>query len=236
MSYRQRVIAIAPNHAGRTGSRLAVFRARCVAWEAAGCSPRAAAALADAEIDEVAQIACLGRGFFVRVPNCGPTTLAEIGRLIGGWPEDDETTTIDGIATLVAAGEVTAGEAAVGAERAPQPGGSGAVVEPAAGGATGSMIAGSFDDVEVILSAGRVMIAVRAGHHDAAGFLHRDHAVAGLSVGDAVSLRDQLNDVISAVQAIEDPRQPLLWPHAAFAAPGPAKRRPKPTAHAGEGA
>ena len=56
----------------------------------AGCSPRAAEALAQTEINEVDQIASLGRAFFERAPSCDPATVAEIGRFIGGWPGNPE--------------------------------------------------------------------------------------------------------------------------------------------------
>jgi hypothetical protein len=62
------------------------FGHRYRAWQNAGFSPRAAAALANAEIDRLDQIGPLGREYFRRLRNCGPQTIREIGRLIGGWP------------------------------------------------------------------------------------------------------------------------------------------------------
>lgn len=68
-------------------TRTKVFQTRSLAWRAAGCSPRAAAALASAGIDQVKQIGRLGPNFFRMQRNCGPRTIAEIGELIGGWPD-----------------------------------------------------------------------------------------------------------------------------------------------------
>ena len=67
-------------------NRTKIFRTRSLAWRAAGCSPRAAAALANAGIDQVKQIGRLGPDLFRMQRNCGPRTIAEIGELIGGWP------------------------------------------------------------------------------------------------------------------------------------------------------
>jgi hypothetical protein len=68
-------------------TRTKIFRTRSLAWRAAGCAPRAAAALANAGIDHVEQIGRLGPDFFRTQRNCGPRTIAEIGELIGGWPD-----------------------------------------------------------------------------------------------------------------------------------------------------
>jgi hypothetical protein len=75
-----------------------IFRKRSRVWLAAGCSPRAAAALANAQVDKTEQIGHLGRDFFRRQPNCGPRTLAEIGTLIGGWPEQLDKSAREAIA------------------------------------------------------------------------------------------------------------------------------------------
>lgn len=69
----------------------------------AGCSPRAAEALAQSEIDEVDQIASLGRAFFERVPSCDAATVAEIGRFIGGWPGNPEMTMVGSAVEVIAA-------------------------------------------------------------------------------------------------------------------------------------
>jgi hypothetical protein len=57
----------------------ALRQAGCAAWEAAGCSPHAAAVLVHGGVDEVDQIADLRRGVFERVPDRAPATVAEIG-------------------------------------------------------------------------------------------------------------------------------------------------------------
>jgi hypothetical protein len=68
---------------------MGLFHRRVRTWLDAGCSPRAAAALANAGIDRLDQIAPLGKAQFSRLQNVGPTTLGELGQLIGGWPDDD---------------------------------------------------------------------------------------------------------------------------------------------------
>jgi hypothetical protein len=78
--------------------RADIFQMRSRVWLAAGCSPRAAAALANAGVDTVEQIVRLGRDFFRRQPNCGPRTLAEIGKMIGGWPEQSDRSARETIA------------------------------------------------------------------------------------------------------------------------------------------
>jgi hypothetical protein len=57
-------------------------------WRAAGCSVRAASALAIAGCMTLQDVRPRGRDFFSRMPNCGEHTLSEISDLIGGWPPD----------------------------------------------------------------------------------------------------------------------------------------------------
>lgn len=70
-------------------------------WRNAGCSPRAAAALGNAKISRLDQIASFGRDYFHGLPNCGPRTVAEIGALIGGWPADHKPA-LDAVASALA--------------------------------------------------------------------------------------------------------------------------------------
>lgn len=84
---------------------IGLFHRRARTWLDAGCSPRAAAALANAGIDRLDQIAPLGKSHFSRLQNVGPTTLGELGQLIGGWPNDDlEPQAVMGCNHLKAAG------------------------------------------------------------------------------------------------------------------------------------
>jgi hypothetical protein len=70
-------------------------------WFDTGCSVRAAAALANAGISEVSQIAETGRAYFRQRRNCGPTTVAHIGKLIGGWPPTPRKSAQEAIAAAL---------------------------------------------------------------------------------------------------------------------------------------
>jgi hypothetical protein len=71
-------------------------------WADAGCSVRAAAAaLANAGISEVSQIAEKGKAYWRQRRNCGPTTVAHIGKLIGGWPPTPRKSAQEAIAAAL---------------------------------------------------------------------------------------------------------------------------------------
>jgi hypothetical protein len=70
-------------------------------WADAGYSVRAAAALANAGISEASQIAEKGRAYFRQRRNCGPTTAAHIGKLIGGWPPTPRKSAQEAIAAAL---------------------------------------------------------------------------------------------------------------------------------------
>jgi hypothetical protein len=70
-------------------------------WFDTGCSVRAAAALANAGISEASQIAEKGRAYFRQRRNCGPTTVAHIGKLIGGWPPTPRKSAREAIAAAL---------------------------------------------------------------------------------------------------------------------------------------
>ena len=70
-------------------------------WADAGCSVRVAAALANAGISEASQIAEKGRAYFRQRRNCGPITVAHIGKLIGGWPSAPRKSAQEAIAAAL---------------------------------------------------------------------------------------------------------------------------------------
>ena len=70
-------------------------------WFETGCSVRAAATLANAGISEASQIAEKGRAYFRECRNCGPTTVAQIGKLIGGWPPTPRKSAQEAIAAAL---------------------------------------------------------------------------------------------------------------------------------------
>jgi hypothetical protein len=78
------------------------FLTLCRVWTDAGYSVRASAALVNAGISEVSQITDKGNAFWRRQRrNCGPTTVAHIDRLIGGWPPTPRKSAQEAIATAL---------------------------------------------------------------------------------------------------------------------------------------
>jgi hypothetical protein len=85
---RQAVSGLSDNTATRT---LDVFRSRARFWLDRGCSTRVAAVLANARIDSLDQVGPLGKTFFRQFQNVGRHTIDQLGKLIGGWPDERPT-------------------------------------------------------------------------------------------------------------------------------------------------
>jgi hypothetical protein len=60
-------------------------RSLVIHWADKGLPPRARNALAYAACRTPDDVLALGRAHFARLANCGPVTLAQIERAIGGW-------------------------------------------------------------------------------------------------------------------------------------------------------
>ncbi len=75
-------------------------------------------------------------------------------------------------------------------------------------------LADTFGEVQIVAAPNRVVLDLQALNYDTAGFLHRDYALASLSVGAAVQLRDLLSAAIVAA-ADMPPVQPGIWSNAA---------------------
>jgi hypothetical protein len=74
------------------------------------------------------------------------------------------------------------------------------------------MVTASSADVQVVAAASRVLVDVQTWHFDTAGQSRRDHACAGLSVGEARRLYALLGKAI-AIAAEAEPRQGRIpWP------------------------
>jgi hypothetical protein len=56
-------------------------------WAAKGLPPRACNVVHFERCRTPADVCRLGRAYFEQVRNCGPTTLQQIGAVIGGWGE-----------------------------------------------------------------------------------------------------------------------------------------------------
>lgn len=74
------------------------------------------------------------------------------------------------------------------------------------------MVSGAFGEIQVVSRGGSVLVNVQSRSFDVEGCWRCDHAFAGLSVPDAVRLRELLNEAIVTAAANTDPRQTTLWP------------------------
>lgn len=87
------------NPSAKPSDSFTAFSARFHSWRDAGLSVRAAAVLANAGCNTVADVATLGRAYFVRCKNCGTKTLHELSRL-AGWPPE-RATVVDAISAAL---------------------------------------------------------------------------------------------------------------------------------------
>jgi hypothetical protein len=71
---------------------------------------------------------------------------------------------------------------------------------------------GTFGVIQIAATQENVVLDVQARNYDSAGHLHRDHALANLSLATAARLRDLLSEAIEyANSARLDVRQTSLW-------------------------
>src|ERR1700733_8565091 len=78
--------------------------------------------------------------------------------------------------------------------------------------------------IQLVASSRALLADLRPTSYDVAGHRRLSHATAALSLDDAIRLEMVLSDAISAVLAIDDPRQTALWSPATYS-DSPARRR-----------
>ena len=71
-------------------------------------------------------------------------------------------------------------------------------------------LADTFGEVQIVAAPDRVVLDLQALNYDTAGFLHRDYALASMSLATAIQLRDLLSQAIAA--AADRPSvRPSVW-------------------------
>jgi hypothetical protein len=70
--------------------------------------------------------------------------------------------------------------------------------------------AGTFGEVDIVASDRGLLLSLTGRNYDTMGCLHRDSALANLSLADAQRLSGLLKEAIAASEEA-DPRQPGLW-------------------------
>jgi hypothetical protein len=72
--------------------------------------------------------------------------------------------------------------------------------------------AGTFGEIQIVAGQEHVIVDLQARNYDTAGHLHRDHALANLSLSAATRLRDLLDEALVHAHSITlDTRQTALW-------------------------
>jgi hypothetical protein len=71
-------------------------------------------------------------------------------------------------------------------------------------------ISDTFGEAQIVAVPSRIIIDIETKNYDTAGFLHKDHALASLSVDAAAELRDALTAAIAAA-ANAIPAHPGIW-------------------------
>jgi hypothetical protein len=71
-------------------------------------------------------------------------------------------------------------------------------------------------EIQLVASSRDLLVDLQATGYDVSGHRHLSHATAALSLDDALRLEMVLGDAISAVLAIDDPRQTALWSPATY--------------------
>jgi hypothetical protein len=72
--------------------------------------------------------------------------------------------------------------------------------------------AGTYGEIQIVATAGNILIDATTRNYDTAGHLHRDHALASLSLSAAARLRDLLAEAVDHANSITlDTRQTALW-------------------------
>ena len=71
---------------------------------------------------------------------------------------------------------------------------------------------GTFGEIQVVATQENIVVDIQARNYDTAGHLHREHALANLSLASAVRLRDLLSEAIDHAQSITlDLRATAVW-------------------------
>jgi hypothetical protein len=79
--------------------------------------------------------------------------------------------------------------------------------------------ADTFGEIQIVAGSDRLVVDVQARNYDTAGHLHRDHALADLSLAAAARLRDLLSEAIEHCHSVTlDRRQTALWSNSASTA------------------
>jgi hypothetical protein len=85
-------------------------------------------------------------------------------------------------------------------------------------------MSGTFGEFQIVAAQKTVILDLQSRNWDVEGHLHRDSALAHLSVPEASRLRDLLTDAIICAET-PDSRQPGLWSDATARAVSSAFRR-----------
>jgi hypothetical protein len=78
-------------------------------------------------------------------------------------------------------------------------------------------------EIQLVASSRDLLVDLQATSYDVSGHRRLSHATAALTLDDAIRLEMVLSDAISAVLAIDDPRQTALWSPATYS--GASARR-----------
>jgi hypothetical protein len=78
---------------------------------------------------------------------------------------------------------------------------------------------GTWGDAQIVASPSHVLVDLNTRNYDTAGHLHRDHALASLSLSAAARLRDLLAEAVDHANSVAlDIRQTALWSDPALTA------------------
>jgi hypothetical protein len=84
--------------------------------------------------------------------------------------------------------------------------------------------AGTFGAIDIVASDRGLLLSLTGRNYDTQGCLHRDSALANLSISDAQRLSGLLKEAIAASEE-PDPRQPGLWSESTLRAVGGRRGR-----------
>jgi len=76
-------------------------------------------------------------------------------------------------------------------------------------------LAETFGEIQLVASAGRLLIDVQSRNYDATGYLRREHALANLPLNLAKRFQHLLNEAIRAAE-VAPPPQPPSWSESAY--------------------
>jgi hypothetical protein len=81
--------------------------------------------------------------------------------------------------------------------------------------------AGTWGETQIVATRETVVVDLQTRNYDTAGHLHRDHALAVLSLSAAARLRDLLDEAITHAASVTlDTRETAIWSDATAAAIG----------------